>query len=139
MNTIGHKSLKIYQKTALVISTLIMIIMIILWIYKHVDYDMVIFPLIMLGLINFLYSKLYRIDYDENYFYLDSIYRKRKIPVNEFDKIKDVFFLPSIFRIKFNSDSFLFMISDSMAYKKFFSISDKRTDEKLNQKIKETI
>jgi len=139
MNNLGEQNTKLYQKAAIIISLLTMILFIILWIFNYVGYEMVVYPLLVFGLINLLYYKLFKIQYDKDYFYLDSIYKKKKISIKEFVKIKDIFYLPAIYKIKFKSNSYMFMVDDSTLFKDFFSISKKRADEKLTDKINETI
>ena len=121
MNAIGDQKIKYYQKFTIILGIIIISLFFILWLFKFIEGSIVLFAIFLLGIIVLIYSQVYLIQYDDKYFYLSNIYKKIKVPSNEFNKINKVIFLPLFYKIHFKSSSYFFILESSTVYKKFFS------------------
>jgi len=88
--------------------------------------------------LNLFYIKIYEIKFDKDFFYVENIYRKIKIPADEFVKIDEIKIFSITYKIKFTSSSYLFFITSSDSYKKL-SLKNRKIEEIYTEKIKELI
>ena len=139
MNGIGDPNIKYYQKFSIAIGIIIFGVFSAFWFFNSIEDEVILLIILFFALIVFLYSRIYVIKYDDNYFYISNIYREIKVPVDEFEKVIEVIYLPLIYKINFKSSSYLFMINSSTVYKKFFSFGGKNTDDKLTDEIKKNL
>lgn len=100
------------------------------------------FPFIIIALfsvISFLYTKVYGIKYDSDYFYISNLFKKKKVCATDFKEIRKVLFVDFLYIAVFkNNMSFLFIIKSQDILKHFFGFRDKHIED-MTQKINQTI
>lgn len=136
LNVVGDNKISKYQLIIIVIGVILVLLFSSLSIiYKSTDFLFAVgFIIAFFSLLTLLYSKLFSIKYDEQYFYIQNIFAYDKINASEFRAIKPVKFVDFLFKIKFVQKSFLFIITSDDFFKNVFRSKKMQTKE-IEQKI----
>jgi len=136
LNVVGDNKISKYQKSIIIIGVLLILLFLSLSIiYKSIEFLYAVgFIIALFSLLILFYSKVFSIQYDEQYFYIQNIFVADKINVSEFKLIKSVKFVDFLFKIKFNHKSFLFLITSDDFFKNVFR-SKKLQAKEIEQKI----
>src|SRR6056297_436897 len=116
--SIGDTKIKFYQKALIIISIITLFVFFSAWIFGYTNIRIPIYSLFMFIPLNLFYIKICEIKFDKDFFYIENIYRKIKIPANEFVRIDEIKIFSITYKIKFKSSSYLFFITSSDSYKK---------------------
>lgn len=124
------------QRIVLIVSLFCIIVA--LWL-AIVERGYAFFPVLVLlffALILLPYSRLYNVRYNSECFMIENLFKKIKIPLEEFSKVEYTGFA-MIMVIKFGVKRFYFLSSSSISHEKFFLLNDQSIE--LTEEIKKNI
>jgi hypothetical protein len=138
---LGDSKIAYYQKLIFVIGAVLLLFFTFISLNSNNKYYYY-FPFIIFALfsiISFLYTKVYGIKYDSDYFYISNLFKKEKVCSSHFIKIRKVIHIDFLYIAVFKDNkSFVFMVKSQDILKYFFNYRDKHINE-LTQKINQTI
>lgn len=140
LNEFGDNKITYYQKFVIVLGVILLCSFTFLSLIGDNPYYYY-FPIIIaisFLVIIILYSKIYSVKYNTEYFYLSNLFKKERIDTSQFIEIRKVKLIDFLFFVVFKEKSFLIMIKSEDIIKNFFKFRNKYAEE-LTQSIKKTI
>jgi hypothetical protein len=137
---IGDTKISHYQKVILIVGVLLLLLFTLLaFLSNNNNYSY--FPIViivMFSIIAYLYSRIYSIEYNAEYFFVSNLFKKEKIQISQFLEIKKVKFIDFLYIIEFKEKEYFFMIKSEEIIKNFFRFKNKYAEE-MTQQIKKTV
>jgi hypothetical protein len=140
LNEFGDNKITYYQKFVIVLGVILLCSFTFLSIISDKSYYYY-FPIIIaisFLVIIILYSRIYSVKYNTEYFYLSNFFKNERIDTSHFIEIKKVKLIDFLFFVVFKEKRFLIMIKSEDIIKNFFILRNKYAEE-LTQNIKKTI
>lgn len=137
---LGDNRVIYYQKYIIIVSILSLLFFITVSIaYRNINYLFIsFFVTVLCTILILLYSKIFCVKYDSNYFYLRNLFFKKRISSSHFVQIKKVKFLDFLIVIVFKERRFILMEKSDDFLKNFLK-SNADYSEEMTLKIKENI
>lgn len=140
LNEIGDSKIIYYQKFVILVGIILFCFFSLLSLISSNPfyfYFAIIVALIFI-IITFLYSRVYSVKYNSEYFYLSNIFKKESICTSQFIEIRKVKLIDFLFVVVFKEKRFLLMIKSEDIIKNFFKFRSKYAKE-TTQNIKKII
>jgi hypothetical protein len=131
---IGDTRITYYQKFIIIVGVILLILFTLLSLDNNYPFIIV----LTFSIIIFLYSKVYSIKYNSEYFYVKNLFKKEVLSATQFVKIRKVKFIDFLLIAVFQEKSFLLMIKSEDIIKNFFKSRSKYAEE-LTQTIKKNV
>ncbi len=131
---IGDTNIAYNQKNIIIVG----VILLMLFPLLPFDNSYLIMIILIFSIIIFLYSKVYSIKYNSEYFYVDNLFKKDIISATQFIEIRKVKFIDFLLIAVFQEKSFLLMIKSEDIIKNFFKSRSKYAEE-LTQTVKKNV
>lgn len=138
---LGDSKITYYQKLIFVIGTILLLFFSFISFNSnnHYYYYFPFIIFVLFSIISFLYTKVYGIKYDSDYFYISNLFKKEKVCASHFIKISKVKHVDFLYIAVFKCNkSFVFMVKSQDILRYFFNFRDKHVNE-MTQKIIQTI
>ena len=142
MYVIGNKKIKEYQGFIIVLGIIISSLFFIFHLIYKTPNTLFMFIFCVLFFIGatVYYCMFYLIKVDVNFFYMENLFKKGKIPTNEFNKIKVVSIMPYIISISFkNKKRYFFMLDSFETFKAILKSNKNTIENNLTNKINNII
>ncbi len=137
---LGDNKIIGYQRFVLIIGILLFLIFSII---SFMNWDLhyfiaTVIIALFFALLLTVYSKIYAIEYDKSYFYLNNMFSKQKKKSDCFSEIRHVKTAPFLYVACFKDKKYYFLVSSHEYYKTLFK-SKKNNAIELSETIKEFI
>lgn len=141
MKYLGDNKIKSYQWFIIILALIIITLFIVYWFFNKTLNNIVIIisSVTLFLIISYLYSKVYCICYNKNYFFISNIYKEKKELTEDFTRIEKIWLFPFLLRIRFKRNSYFFLTQSSNTLKVILPYQKVSLADELTLKIKKEL